>query len=164
MVAQAKAQLMKRGQAFDDKIEIGGMIEIPAAALSLSLFTKRLNFLSIGTNDLIQYTLAIDRADNAVAHLYDPLHPAVLQLLALTIQTGAKAGLPVSVCGEMAGEPKLARLLLGLGLRQFSMHPAQLLVVKQEVLRADLPSIEQVVKKILRASEPDKIRELVEQL
>jgi phosphoenolpyruvate-protein kinase (PTS system EI component) len=110
------------------------MIEIPAAALALGVFLQKLDFLSIGTNDLIQYTLAIDRTDEAVAHLYDPLHPAVLRLIAHTIQAAQRAGLPVAVCGEMAGDPKLTRLLLGMGLRQFSMHPAQILEVKQEVL------------------------------
>jgi len=164
MIQQAKAQLDAREQPYDSAIQIGGMIEIPAAALSLGLFVKRLDFLSIGTNDLIQYTLAIDRADSTVAHLYDPLHPAVLYLMALTIQTGHKAGLPVSVCGEMAGEPKLTRLLLGMGLRQFSMHPTRLLPVKQEILRTDLHGIEGQVRKILRAQEPGKIRELLDEL
>lgn len=163
-IQQAKMQLNGRGQSFDPNLPVGGMIEIPAAALSLGLFVKRLDFLSIGTNDLIQYTLAIDRSDNSVAHLYDPLHPAVLYLMALTLQTGIKASIPVSVCGEMAGEPKLTRLLLGMGLRKFSMHPTRLLRVKQEILRADLSSIEVQVRKILRAQEPGKIRELLEEL
>ncbi|TAK90578.1 MAG: phosphoenolpyruvate--protein phosphotransferase [Burkholderiaceae bacterium] len=164
MIQHAKAQLDARGQAYDSTIQIGGMIEIPAAALSLGLFVKRLDFLSIGTNDLVQYTLAIDRANSSVAHLFDPLHPAVLYLMALTIQTGQKAGLPVSVCGEMAGEPKFTRLLLGMGLRQFSMHPTRLLPVKQEILRTDRHGIEAQVRKILRAQEPGKIRELLEEL
>jgi len=113
------------------------MIEIPAAALSLQLFLKHFDFLSIGTNDLIQYTLAIDRADESVAHLYDPLHPAVLRLVADTIAECRAQGKDVSVCGEMAGDVTLTRLLLGLGLRSFSMHPAQILAVKQEILRSD---------------------------
>jgi phosphotransferase system enzyme I (PtsI) len=140
------------------------MIEIPAAALTLPLFIKRLNFLSIGTNDLIQYTLAIDRVDHEVAHLYNPLHPAILQLLAMTIATGAKAGVPVAVCGEVAGDIKLTRLLLGMGLREFSMHPAQLLAVKQEILGSDLAVIEPLTKKILRAYEPLVIAEAMERL
>jgi phosphotransferase system enzyme I (PtsI) len=119
-------------------IEVGAMIEIPAAALALPMFVKRMNFLSIGTNDLIQYTLAIDRVDYEVAHLYNPLHPAVLHLIAMTIAAGRKAGIDVAVCGEMAGDVKLTRLLLGMGLREFSMHPAQLLAVKQEILNSDL--------------------------
>jgi phosphotransferase system enzyme I (PtsI) len=112
------------------------MIEIPAAALALPMFVRRMDFLSIGTNDLIQYTLAIDRVDYEVAHLYNPLHPAVLQLIGMTIAAGQKAGIDVAVCGEMAGDIKLTRLLLGMGLREFSMHPAQLLSVKQEILNA----------------------------
>ena len=143
---------------------VGGMIEIPAAALSLPLFAKRLDFFSVGTNDLIQYMLAIDRTDNAVAHLYDPLHPAILSILAQIIATSNRLGVPVSVCGEMAGDPMLARLLIGLGLRQFSMHPAQLLAVKYEVLRSDVVSCEGQAKKILGASEPDRIRVLVDRM
>jgi hypothetical protein len=103
------------------------MIEVPAAALSLPMFIRKLDFLSIGTNDLIQYTLAIDRTDDAVAHLYDPLHPAVLHLISHTIQTANRGGVPIAVCGEMAGDTKLTRLLLGFGLRNFSMHAQQLL-------------------------------------
>jgi phosphotransferase system enzyme I (PtsI) len=137
------------------------MIEIPAAALSLQSFVKRLDFLSIGTNDLIQYTLAIDRTDNAVAHLYDPLHPAVLHLVAHTISVGHRANLPVAVCGEMAGDARLTRLLLGLGLREFSMHPAQMLSVKQEVLLSDLTHCQAVAKKVLASGEPQRIRALV---
>ena len=137
MIEQAKAQLREAKKKFDAWIKIGAMIEIPAAALTLPLFIKRLDFLSIGTNDLIQYTLAIDRVDHEVAHLYNPLHPAVLQLVSQTISRANRAGVPVAVCGEMAGDPLLTNLLLGMGLRQFSMHPAQLLAVKQEVLRAD---------------------------
>jgi phosphotransferase system enzyme I (PtsI) len=164
MIEQAKAQLRDAKKKFDEQIPIGAMIEIPAAALTLPLFIKRMDFLSIGTNDLIQYTLAIDRVDHEVAHLYNPLHPAILQLLASTIGIGAKAGVPVSVCGEMAGDIKLTRLLLGMGLREFSMHPAQLLSVKQEVLNSDLPVIVPQAKKILRIYETAAIDEAVEQL
>jgi phosphotransferase system enzyme I (PtsI) len=140
------------------------MIEIPAAALALPMFVKRLDFLSIGTNDLIQYTLAIDRVDYEVAHLYNPLHPAVLGLIAQTIATGQKAGLDVAVCGEMAGDIKLTRLLLGMGLREFSMHPAQLLAVKQEILNSDLSALTSRTRRILRSIEPDEIASAVEQL
>ncbi len=164
LIATAKGQLDARGVAYDRNLAVGGMIEIPAAALSLAMFAKRLDFFSIGTNDLIQYTLAIDRTDNAVAHLYDPLHPAILQLIAQTIATSTRLGIPVSVCGEMAGDPMLARLLLGLGLRQFSMHPAQLLAVKYEVLRSDIAACETLARKILAAGEPDRIRVLVDRL
>ena len=164
LIEQAKEQLRVAKKKFDEKILVGAMIEIPAAALTLPLFIKRLDFLSIGTNDLIQYTLAIDRVDHEVAHLYDPLHPAILQLLATTISAGAKADVPVAVCGEVAGDIKLTRLLLGLGLREFSMHPAQLLSVKQEILNSDISEIEPQVKKILRLYEPEAIAEAVEKL
>lgn len=164
MVEQAKAQLREAGQKYDVAIDVGAMIEIPAAALALPMFVKRMNFLSIGTNDLIQYTLAIDRVDYEVAHLYDPLHPAILQLIAMTIMAGKKAGIDVAVCGEMAGDVKLTRLLLGMGLREFSMHPAQLLSVKQEILNCDLSTIIPQTRKILRTTEPHAIVEAVQQL
>lgn len=164
LIEQAKQQLRDAKKKFDEKIKVGAMIEIPAAALTLPLFVKRMDFLSIGTNDLIQYTLAVDRVDHEVAHLYNPLHPAVLQLLWLTISTGAKSGVPVAVCGELAGDTRLTRLLLGLGLREFSMHPAQLLSVKQEILNSDLTLLEPAAKKVLKAWEPAAIAEAVERL
>jgi len=164
MIEQAKAQLRAENTKFDEGIEVGAMIEIPAAALALPLFVRRMDFLSIGTNDLIQYLLAIDRVDYEVAHLYNPLHPAVLQLIASTIATGHKAGLDVAVCGEMAGDVKLTRLLLGMGLREFSMHPAQLLAVKQEILSTDLGAVTTRTRRILRAMEPGEIASAVEQL
>ncbi|AWL04754.1 phosphoenolpyruvate--protein phosphotransferase [Massilia oculi] len=164
MIEQAKAQLRAENIKFDEGIEVGAMIEIPAAALALPLFVRRMDFLSIGTNDLIQYLLAIDRVDYEVAHLYNPLHPAVLQLIASTIATGHKAGLDVAVCGEMAGDVKLTRLLLGMGLREFSMHPAQLLAVKQEILNTDLGAVTTRTRRILRAMEPGEIASAVEQL
>ncbi|MGO4326494.1 phosphoenolpyruvate--protein phosphotransferase [Cupriavidus sp. 2TAF22] len=164
LIAQAKRQLDARGQAFDPNIKVGAMIEIPAAVLMLPLFLRRMDFLSIGTNDLIQYTLAIDRADNAVAHLYDPLHPAVLQLIARTIREANRAGVPVAVCGEMAGDPAMTRLLLGMGLREFSMHPSQLLRVKQEVLHADCQRLERLVEQVLCAYEPEELACALKQL
>jgi len=164
MIEQAKAQLRLDNIKYDEGIEVGAMIEIPAAALALPLFVRRMDFLSIGTNDLIQYLLAIDRVDYEVAHLYNPLHPAVLQLIASTIATGHKAGLDVAVCGEMAGDVKLTRLLLGMGLREFSMHPAQLLAVKQEILNTDLGAVTTRTRRILRAMEPGEIASAVEQL
>lgn len=163
-VELAKAGLRKENQPFDEAIPVGGMIEIPAAALSVSMFLRRLQFLSIGTNDLIQYTLAIDRTDEQVAHLYDPLHPAVLMLLAHTISMADKAEIPVSVCGEMAGHPKFTRLLLGMGLRIFSMHPQQILEVKNQVLKADTNELTPTVRKILRLDEPAKIHEALEKI
>jgi phosphotransferase system enzyme I (PtsI) len=164
LIARAKAQLDDRGQPYDPAVPVGGMIEIPAAALALPIFMRRLNFLSIGTNDLIQYTLAIDRTDDSVAHLYDPLHPAVLTLVAGTIQTATRGGVPVAVCGEMAGDPQLTRLLLGLGLRNFSMHPSQLLPIKERILRTNLAEVQALAQRVLRASDPDKTRELLAKL
>jgi phosphotransferase system enzyme I (PtsI) len=158
LIREAKRQLDDAGMAYDPGVRIGAMIEIPAAAIALPLFLKRVDFLSIGTNDLIQYTLAIDRADNAVAHLYDPLHPAVLHLIAFTLREAKRAGLSVSVCGEMAGDPQLTRLLLGMGLTEFSMHPSQLLVVKQEILRANLGALEKPAADVLAAFEPEEVQ------
>ncbi len=164
LIDTVKQELAEQNIPFKPDVPIGGMIEIPAAALALGAFIKRLDFLSIGTNDLIQYTLAIDRTDEEVAHLYDPLHPAVLELLAHVIGSSSKAGVPVSVCGEMAGELTYTRLLLGLGLRQFSMHPAQLLASKQRVLSSNLAEIIPLAQRILRAEDPFKIRELMDKL
>lgn len=153
----AKEQLRAEGKKFNDKILVGGMIEIPAAAIALPMFLRTLDFLSIGTNDLIQYTLAIDRTDDTVAHLYDPLHPAILFLIASVIRQADAAGVPVTVCGEMAGDVELTRLLLGFGLRHFSMHPANVLTVKQRVLMTNLPDVEPIANRILKADDPDKI-------
>ena len=164
LIAHAKTQLIERKQKFDPRVEVGGMIEVPAAALSLGMFIRRLQFLSIGTNDLIQYALAIDRTDEAVAHLYDPLHPAVLKLIGGTIQTGLRYGVPVSVCGEMAGDVAYTRLLLGMGLRQFSMQATQMLSVKQEILRADLVDLAPKVQRILKMDEQERVHEAVERL
>jgi len=163
-VRQARETLDDQKIPYDRRIEIGGMIEVPAAALSLSYFVSKLDFLSIGTNDLIQYTLAIDRTDDAVAHLYDPLHPAVLQLVAQTIRVANRAKTPVAVCGEMAGDLAMTRLLLGFGLRQFSMHPAQLLAIKQQVLRTRLEDVRTLAARVARAHDPDKARALLAKL
>lgn len=152
----ARAELDNRGVAYGP-VKIGAMIEIPAAALTLRIFLKYFDFLSIGTNDLIQYTLAIDRADESVAHLYDPLHPAVLRLVAETIAECNRQGKGVSVCGEMAGDTSMTRLLLGLGLRSFSMHPAQILAVKQEVLRADVGKLEAWARQVVEADDPAQL-------
>jgi phosphotransferase system enzyme I (PtsI) len=164
MVEQAKESLREQGVPFDSGVEIGGMIEIPAAVIAMDAFVAKLDFMSIGTNDLIQYTLAVDRADEAVAHLYDPLHPAVIRLLAMAIANATKAKKPIAVCGEMAGEVHLTRLLLGLGLRNFSMHPAQLLAVKQRVLTSGVTASKHFVDRIRRADSPDKIAMLVDKL
>jgi len=163
-VQMAKEQLRDEGVKFDEYVPVGGMIEVPAAAIALPMFIRKLDFLSVGTNDLIQYTLAIDRADDRVAHLYDPLHPAVLALLAGVIRTAAQHEKPLAVCGEMAGDVELTRMLLGFGLRHFSMHPAHLLTVKQRVLMTSLPDIAPLVARILKTDEPDKMQQLIEKL
>ncbi len=152
----ARAELDNRGIAYG-MVDVGAMIEVPAAALQVRTFLKYFDFLSIGTNDLIQYTLAIDRADESVAHLYDPCHPAVLRLVADTIQECRRQGKGVSVCGEMAGDVQFTRLLLGLGLRSFSMHPAQILAVKQEVLRADTARLQKWAEEVVASEEPGKM-------
>jgi phosphotransferase system enzyme I (PtsI) len=163
-IRQAKLQLDDKGVPYAQGIEVGGMIEIPAAALALPMFMKRLDFLSLGTNDLIQYTLAIDRTDDAVAHLYDPLHPAVLHLVAHVIHIATRGKVPVAVCGEMAGDLALTRLLLGFGLRNFSMHPAQLPAIKERVLRSSLAEVQPLAQKVLRSSDAAKTRELLAKL
>lgn len=163
-VERAKESLVDQRMPFDADIQVGGMIEIPAAALCLDIFMHKLDFLSIGTNDLIQYTLAIDRTDDTVAHLYDPLHPAVLRLVAHIIRSANHAQIPVVVCGEMAGDILFTRLLLGFGLRQFSMFPTQLLTVKRQVLRSHLPDIIHYAQKILISDHPENIQTLLTKL
>ena len=164
LIEKAKQQLHQRGKAFNPNIQVGAMIEIPAAALVLPLFINRFDFLSIGTNDLIQYTLAIDRADHAVAHLYDPLHPAILNLLANIIEQAKRANVPVAVCGEMAGDPALTKLLLALGLTDFSMHFSQLLLVKREILQANVGLLKARVNRVLKAYEPEEQEKALERL
>ena len=153
LIDHARATLDNKGQAYGP-VKLGAMIEIPAAALTLKLFLKYFDFLSIGTNDLIQYTLAIDRADEAVAHLYDPCHPAVLRLVADTIAECNAQGKGISVCGEMAGDVNMTRLLLGLGLRCFSMHPSQILSVKQQILRADAGKLQPWAQEVRASEDP----------
>ncbi len=164
LVEVAREQLRKRGQPFDAGIAVGGMVEVPAAALTAGLFVRKLDFLSIGTNDLIQYTLAIDRSDHDVASLYEPFHPAVLRLIGMTIRAARKAGKPVAVCGEMAGDWAATHLLLGMGLTEFSMHPASLLRVKQEILRADTSRLAPRVARLLAADDPLRVRALLARL
>ena len=157
LLERAKSSLRKEHVPFDENIELGGMIEIPAAALNADAFADELDFLSIGTNDLIQYTLAIDRTDDAVAHLYNPLHPSVLKLISLTIKAGAKLGKSVSVCGEMAGDVRLTKLLIGMGLRQFSMHPSHILSIKQQVLHSQVSELNAQARKVLGLTDIEKI-------
>jgi phosphotransferase system enzyme I (PtsI) len=164
LIEQAKDSLREQGEPFDEAVPVGGMIEVPAAVLAMGCFLEKLDFLSIGTNDLIQYTLAVDRADEAVSHLYDPLHPAIIRLLALAIGDANKAKVPIAVCGEMAGEVALTRLLLGLGLRDFSMHPAHVPTVKQRVLTSDVSAIKPVVDRMKRTESPVKLAALLDKL
>jgi len=164
MIDQAKESLRERGEPFDEAVEVGGMIEIPAAVLAIGGFLAKLDFLSIGTNDLIQYTLAVDRSDEAVSHLYDPLHPAIIKLISLAIAAANKAKVPIAVCGEMAGEVMLTRLLLGLGLRNFSMHPAHVPAVKQRVLTSDVAAIHPVVDRMKRTDSSVKLAGLLDKL
>lgn len=161
MIARAKASLDNEGIAYDRNVRVGGMIEVPAAALALDVFLRKLDFISIGTNDLIQYTLAIDRADESVAHLYDPLHPAILGLVSNIIKYANRAGVPVNMCGEMAGDVSLTRLLLGLGLRNFSMHAAHVPDVKQQVLNTDVSALKSAAQRMLKASEPLRLKLLL---
>jgi phosphotransferase system enzyme I (PtsI) len=153
--ARARQQLTEAGRRFGS-VEVGAMIEVPAAALVLPAFLRYFDFVSIGTNDLIQYTLAIDRADEAVAHLYDPWHPAVLHLVALVIQQSRAAGKSVSVCGEMAGDPAFTELLLAMGLRCFSMHPSQIGAVKQRVLKTDTRLWSSHLERVLTSERPEE--------
>jgi phosphotransferase system enzyme I (PtsI) len=164
LIEKAKQQLHQRGQPYNPNIQVGAMIEIPAAALVLPLFINRFDFLSIGTNDLIQYTLAIDRADHAVAHLYDPLHPAILHLIANIIEQAKRANVPIAVCGEMAGDPSLTKLLLAMGLTDFSMHFSQLLLVKREILKANIGMLKARFPRVLKAYEPEAQAKALERL
>ena len=164
LLARAREDLRAARRAFDPALPIGAMIEVPAAALCAGYFARRLDFLSIGTNDLIQYTLAIDRVDHEVAPLYDPFHPAVLQLVAGTIRAAREAGRPVSVCGELAGDWHATALLLGMGLTEFSMQPASLLRVKREILQADTRWLSRRVSRIVRGNDPVRVAAALERL
>lgn len=163
-IEEVKAQLREEGIPFSENVGLGGMIETPAAAIAVDKFLNYLDYVSIGTNDLIQYTIAIDRNDDAVSHLYDPLHPAVLQLIRHVVSTADRMGKPVAMCGEMAGDPQLARLLFGLGLRRYSMLPIQLLKVKQQLLTTDLATVTPLVEQMMAAEDCDQIRELLAEL
>jgi phosphotransferase system enzyme I (PtsI) len=164
IVREVKHDLTREGIEFDSKVPVGGMIEVPAAAIAADLFANRLDFLSIGTNDLIQYTLAIDRIDDEVNYLYDPLHPSVLRLIHNVISAGLEAGIPVSMCGEMAGDPNYTRLLLGLGLVEFSMEPTRLLEVKERVRASTRNELMGKTEQILGCADPAQLRMMVDQL
>ena len=160
----AKQQLSDRGETFQQDIPVGCMIEVPSAALMVTSLLRQVDFLSIGTNDLIQYTLAVDRSDDAVSYLYQPAHPAVLKLLTHILRSAIKAGKPVSVCGEMAGDDRYTRLLLGMGLRQFSMHPSNILRVKNMIVHSNTDEVEKQVWRILRNDDPNKVDDLLKKL
>lgn len=162
MIEEIKAELEKQRIGFDRDIPIGGMIEVPAAAVCADVFARHLDFLSIGTNDLIQYTMAIDRVNDEVNYLYDPLHPAVLRLIHQSLKAGERAGIPVAMCGEMAGETEHTRLLLGLGLREFSVHPAVLLEVKQIIMHSRVKELAKLARKALNASSGLEVHQLME--
>jgi len=151
IIDELKLELKNKLIEFDQEIKVGGMIEVPASAICADIFADKLDFLSIGTNDLIQYTMAIDRINDEVNYLYDPLHPAVLRLIQATIVAGQKANIPISMCGEMAGEKEYTQLLLGLGLREFSMHPATLLEVKEIINKTNINELVELTKKALMA-------------
>lgn len=164
IIARIKRDLHREGLAYDPNLPIGVMIEVPAAALTADAIAQRVDFLSIGTNDLIQYTLAIDRVDDAVSYLYDPLHPAVLRLIQMIIEAGARQQIPISMCGEMAGDPRLTRMLLGLGLRIFSMRPDALLEAKKIILSSDLSRLTSEAGMLLNHLDQRDIYEMVESL
>jgi len=164
MLETTKATMREEGLKFDEKIQIGGMIEVPAAAISAAHFAEHLDFLSIGTNDLIQYTLAIDRIDDQVNYLYDPLNPAVLSLIKMVIDAGKKHKIPVTMCGEMAGNPDYTRLLLGLGLREFSMPPNSILEIKDVVRQTRLASVRRRALGFLHCTEKEKQNALLDRL
>ncbi len=164
LLDQARQELIAEGRAFDESMPIGCMIEVPAAALIADALARHLDFFSIGTNDLIQYTMAADRLDHAVNYLYQPLHPGVLRLIDITLKAGRKAGIPVSMCGEMAGEPRFTRLLLGLGLREFSMQPMMLPEVKRIVQSTDVAAVERRARRALRAASAGEVERMLERI
>lgn len=164
LIDEVKQELAEQNYRFDSALQVGGMIEVPAAAIAADIFARKLDFLSIGTNDLIQYTLAIDRIDDEVNYLYDPIHPSILRLVKNVIDAGFDAGVPVSMCGEMAGDPAYTRILLALGLREFSMDPAGLLEVKQIIRMSDVSQLKLALPKFMNATEPEELRQQLVEL
>ena len=162
VIVAAREQLLAEGHSIAAEVPLGAMIEVPAAALAAPLLARHARFFSIGTNDLIQYTLAIDRVDEEVNYLYDPLHPAVLRLIRMTIEAGERAGVPVAMCGEMAGDPRYTRLLLGLGLTEFSMHPASVLEVnKGIIIESNVAELRSQARRALAAENVREFQDLV---
>lgn len=161
LISEVREQLLSEGVDVPAEIPIGAMIEVPAAALCADSLADEVDFFSIGTNDLIQYTLAIDRVDDEVNYLYQPLHPGVLRLIQMTIDAGKRTDTPVSMCGEMAGDPRYAGLLFGMGLREFSMHPSSLLEIKHLISTATQESLEELALRVLEAKDPEHAREIL---
>jgi phosphotransferase system enzyme I (PtsI) len=161
IILAAAVQLRAEGHTVADQVPLGAMIEVPAAALAAPLLARHARFFSIGTNDLIQYTLAIDRVDQEVNYLYNPLHPAVLRLIRMTIEAGEHSGVPVAMCGEMAGDPRHTRLLLGLGLTEFSMHPASVLEVKRIIMESDVAQLRRRAQRALAAASVREFQDLM---
>lgn len=164
LLDEVRQELTAQGYAIDSDIPIGGMVEVPAAAVAADLFAERLDFLSIGTNDLVQYTLAIDRTDDEVNYLYDPLHPSILRLIKLTLEAGRSANIPVSMCGEMAGDVRYTRVLLAMGLREFSMDPAAIPEVKRQIRLTDIKNISGKVQQLLKTTDQKQMRRLVAEI
>ena len=162
MIEDIKRELTRQQLKFDKNIPVGAMVEVPAAAICADIFADELDFLSIGTNDLIQYTIAIDRVDDEVNYLYEPLHPAVLRLIHTTLVAGARADIPVAMCGEMAGDNKFTQLLLGLGLREFSVHPTYLLEVKKTIIESDLDKLIPIADAALQARSGVEVEALLQ--
>jgi phosphotransferase system enzyme I (PtsI) len=164
LIEQAKQKLREENIEFDENIPVGAMIEVPAAAISAIQFAQKLDFLSIGTNDLIQYTLAIDRIDDQVNYLYDPMHPAVLHLIKTTIEAGQKCNIPVTLCGEMAGDSRYVRVLLGLGLTEFSMPPNLILETKRTLISARRATLKKQVNLLLNADTSEEQKLLLDKI
>ena len=164
LIDELKQELRNEGRAFDPALPVGAMIEVPAAALAANMLAPHADFFSIGTNDLIQYTLAIDRVDDEVNYLYDPLHPAVLNLIYMTIAAGQRRGIAVSMCGEMASDTRYTRLLLALGLTEFSMHPSSVLEVKKLIRESNLAELREVGQRLIDTHDPDQVQALIAQL
>ena len=164
ILSECRAELRAEKRAVDENIPVGAMIEVPAAAVCADLFAAHLDFMSIGTNDLIQYAVAIDRIDDEVSYLYDPLHPGVLRLIQMTIKAGRRAGIPVAMCGEMAGDGRFTKLLLGLGLTEFSVHPNSLLEIKQAIITCDVAVVRRLTQRFMRSTSEDARARLVQKI
>jgi phosphotransferase system enzyme I (PtsI) len=158
---QAKAELREKGIAFDEEVPVGTMIEVPSAALVSDHLAKMVKFFSLGTNDLIQYTMAVDRGNERISHLYQPFHPGVLRLIRMVIENAHEAGIPVGMCGEMAGDPRMALLLVGMGLDEFSMNALGLPAVKRVIRSVSSTEVRQLVDQVLPMARSSEIEEVI---